>query len=229
HRQSRRAAAPLARVDLAAPDLDPHRALADARGGALCLEEPGALGSAAQSRLLAALEREGDVRLIATSRRSPETLREAGGLREDLLCRLSTIEILVPPLRERQGDAVLLAEHFVRLFARRHDRPEKALSANLLAAIAADPWPGNVRALRRAMERMVLLADGERYEAADLPPPPLQPAPAALAASDLNLARAERALVAAALERRAFNVSHAARDLGLTRAALYRRMAKHGL
>ncbi|WP_305793638.1 helix-turn-helix domain-containing protein, partial [Caulobacter sp. S45] len=91
------------------------------------------------------------------------------------------------------------------------------------------PWPGGVRALRQAMERCVILAEGSAYEPADLG---LEPAIAAAAEgpeSALNLKLSERALVAAALKRHGFNVSHAARELGLTRPALYRRMAKHGL
>jgi DNA-binding NtrC family response regulator len=150
-------------------------------------------------------------------------------LREELLLRLNTVEIALPPLRARESDVCGLAEHFLRAFSNRHGRPQKLLSPEALDIIADARWPGEVRGLRQAMERCVIFSDGDRYEAADLR------AAAAAAASDPNgapapsLAENERALVTAALKRASFNVSHAAKALGLTRAALYRRMAKYGL
>jgi len=247
HLQSARAAGPFVPVDLASlgeeeasQALFGHRdaagALADAKGGTLFLDEVGALSPRLQARLLTALEERRftplgasspvamDVRLVAATRRRRETLRGRGGLREDLLFRLNTVEVL----GERGNDARILAEHFLRLFAQRYGRPAKHLSSEAADAIAIHSWPGDVRALRQAMERCVIFAEGGRYELADIPitdddggPAPPRPT--------LDLARTERALIAQALKRNAFNVSHAARQLGLTRAALYRRMAKHGL
>jgi DNA-binding NtrC family response regulator len=156
------------------------------------------------------------------------------GVRADLLFRLNTVEIAVPPLGARDGhgvgDARLLAEHFLRLFADRHGRPQKPLSPQAAEAITATTWPGEVRGLRQAMERCVIFSDGLVYEAADVHAQGMVPAgdPTAVDPSP-SLADTERALVAAALNRAGFNVSHAAKALGLTRAALYRRMAKHGL
>lgn len=110
------------------------------------------------------------------------------------------------------------------------------LAPDALAAIEADPWPGNVRALSQAMERVVVLADGPELHARDIPlEPRLEDGTGVTtgdpggSSGDLNLARSEKAIVAAALRRHGFNVSHAARELGLTRATLYRRMARHGL
>jgi DNA-binding NtrC family response regulator len=210
-------------------------ALAEARGGTLCLDEAGEIPALIQGRLLAALDGpEGaELRLVSTTRRRREALRGRGGLREDLLVRLDTVEIFAPPLRERGGDAVILAEHFLRLYAQRYAKPVRALAPEAADAVAGHPWPGDVRALRQAMERCVIFAEGGRYELGDLqlgdPDADADAAGPAPARAPLDLARSERALILQALTKNAFNVSHAARQLGITRAALYRRMAKHGL
>jgi DNA-binding NtrC family response regulator len=242
HLQSARAEGPFTPVDfgnlsedaaasaLFGDDRTPG-ALAQARGGTLFLDEVGEVAPPLQARLLAALDQSATVemRIVSATRRRREALRGREGLRDDLLFRLNTVEIFAPPLRERGGDTLILAEHFLRLFALRHGRPSRALSPEAAVAIAEHPWPGDVRVLRQAMERCVIFSEGGRHELADIPlfeptedgaaPPP----------PNLDHARSERALIAQALKKNAFNVSHAARQLGLTRAALYRRMAKHGL
>ncbi len=242
HLQSGRAQGPFAAVDFGSLSEEAaglalfggagdHGALAGARGGSLFLDEVGEMPASIQARVLAALENPeaGDVRILAATRRRREALRGRGGLREDLLVRLDTIEIFAPPLRERGGDVLILAEHFLRLFAHRYGRPERALAPEAAEAIAEHPWPGDVRALRQAMERLVIFAEGGRYELADLPTTDSTGDGGAPARPSLDLARSERALIVQALKKNAFNVTHAARQLGLTRAALYRRMAKHGL
>jgi DNA-binding NtrC family response regulator len=227
HHQSARASSPFVALDMDGLDAETlPAALARARGGTLCLEDIGALSRPAQGTLAAALETSGDTRLIATTRRR-ETLKGPSGLRDDLLFRLNTVEIMAPPLSARGGDALLLAEHFLRLFAKRYDRPSKPLSAEAAAFIRGRTWVGEVRALRQAMERCVIFAEGPAYELADVAAG--EAAHESPTAGGLDLAASERALIARALESHAFNVSHAARQLGLTRAALYRRMAKHGL
>jgi len=228
HRQSPRAPGPFVCLDVpalieeTAPDTLLASALADARGGTLVLDEVCALSPALQGRLLALLDAGHlQARLIATTRRPRGEL----SLREALLQKLNTVEIALPPLRAREDDARALAEHFLRAFASRHGRPQKALTPEALDVIADTRWPGEVRGLAQALERCVIFSDGVRYEAADLQAatqaPSDPPAP--------RLADSERALVTAALKRASFNVSHAAKALGLTRAALYRRMAKYGL
>lgn len=213
-------------------------ALATARGGALFLDEVGALTGPVQARLLSAFQAHDigaaskpspgtDVRIVCATRRRRDELHGRGGLKHDLLYRLNTVEIFAPPLRERGDDALILAEHFLRMFSRRYGKPTRRLASEAAAAIVADPWPGDVRALRQAMERCVILAESDVYRLSDIPftdrgdQDPHRKGP--------SLVETERAQVAAALKRNSFNVSHAARDLGLTRAALYRRMAKHGL
>jgi DNA-binding NtrC family response regulator len=240
HLQSARASGPFVPVDLAGLSLDEAEtalfggAIEQARGGTLLLEEVAALAPVLQIRLLDMLDarRTGraalDVRVLAATRQR-EALTGPQGLRDDLFYRLGTVEILAPPLRERGGDALILARHFLHLYAQRYGRAVKGLAPEVIETIAESPWPGDVRALRQAMERCVIFAEGDSYQLSDLALTESQHTPATPARSDLNLVESERALISRALKRHNFNVSHAARELGLTRAALYRRMAKHGL
>ncbi|MGZ6040016.1 MAG: sigma-54-dependent transcriptional regulator [Phenylobacterium sp.] len=197
-----------------------------ARGGTLVLDEVADLSASAQARLLAVLETAPDLRLVCATRQGADGLC---GVRDDLLARLSTVEIALPGLAARGDDLTLLLEHFVRMFARRYGRPPKPLDPAIIEVLTIRPLPGQVRGLRQAAERAVVLSDGDLLTAADF----ATPAPGATSgpngAPDFNLARSERAIVEAALKRHGHNVSQAARDLGLTRAALYRRMVKHGL
>jgi DNA-binding NtrC family response regulator len=235
HRRSARGARALATLDLAALWSDGEAALAAALEavdctGTLYLDEIGGLPLALQARLAAWLERHEAVRLIAGSRHDHAALQR-GLVGADLLDRLSTVQITLPPLRDRGEDVRALAEHFLRVFARRHGRGDLALADAAAAAIASAPWPGNVRELRHAIERAVVLAGGGVLEVEDVLPALGSigsDAPPAPGETDLNLARAERAVVQAALRRHGFNVSRAAKELGLTRATLYRRMARHG-
>ncbi len=190
---------------------------AAAAGGMLVIDHIDRLPRALNGVLLAALD---GIRVIATSRLDRIGIR--GAIGEDVLDRVATIEIPLSPLVDRVGDAVVLARHFLALFAYRHGRPSIALDEDAARAIAADRWPDNVRGLRQTIERAVLLGNS------NLMLSPATVEPAALA-PDLSLARNEESLITAALERHAFNVSRAAAQLGLTRAALYRRMARYGL
>jgi DNA-binding NtrC family response regulator len=230
HARSGRAGQPFVRLDvrgLAADQAAPAlaRAAAEAAGGTLFLDEVAALPPAAQAELLGLIEAGADVRLVSATRAGRDGM---AALRDDLLARLDTVEIILPPLAERGDDAVLLAEHFMRLFSRRYGRPPKPLAAEAIQALTDHPPAGGVRGLRQAVERAVVLGDGEVLTAADLAPTAVTSSGGAIA-SDLNLARSEKAIVEAALKRHAHNVSQAAKELGLTRAALYRRMVKHGL
>lgn len=194
-------------------------------GATILIEDVEGVARADQRDLARRLD---GVRAIATSRLGRAALRAV--LTDDLLYRLNTIEIDLPPLTERDGDALRLARHFLALFAARHGLAPKPLSPEAERALAADAWPDNVRGLRQACERAVLLGTDASYGVADFALAMDADAPVLrAAATDLNLERGERTLVVAALQRHAFNVSRAAAELGLTRAALYRRMEKHGL
>jgi len=218
-----------------------------ASGGTLFLDEIGNLPLHLQAKLLSALEQRQvfpvgstrahpvDVRVIAATNLPPALLHDEARFRQDLLFRLNTVEIGMPPLRARRDDVPLIAEHYAGLYSRKYNTPPKTFSSDALAAMAAYNWPGNVRELRHAVERAVILAAGDQLEPADLnlEPPQHRTGPEAPVQEDddgeLNLDRLERSAIQRALTRNRYNISHAARDLGLTRAALYRRMEKHGL
>jgi DNA-binding NtrC family response regulator len=219
-----------------------------ADGGTLFLDEIGNLPLHLQPKLLTALEQRQvipvgankpvpiDVRVVAATNLSPDRLADESIFRQDLLFRLNTVEIELPPLRERREDIPLLIEHFVALYAKKYGKPQRKLPVEVMAALIAYDWPGNVRALRHAAERAVILAGDEDFTVEDFSlsrssAPRAAPAspPVAAQPSDLNLDRAEKQMVEAALKKHAYNISLAAAELGLTRASLYRRMDKHGL
>jgi DNA-binding NtrC family response regulator len=222
-----------------------------ADGGTLFLDEIGNLPLHLQPKLLTALEQRQivpvganrpvpiDIRVIAATNCPVDQLSDESRFRQDLLFRLNTVEIDLPPLRERRQDILQLAEHFIALYAKKYGKPVRALPDALVQALEAYDWPGNVRALRHACERAVILSDGVAFTEADfslsrgLAPsraaPVPAPAPAPAARDDLNLERVEKQLVEEALKKHSYNISLAASELGLTRASLYRRMEKHGL
>ena len=218
-----------------------------ADGGTLFLDEIGNLPLHLQPKLLTALERRQvipvgankpvpiNVRVIAATNLPPELLRDERQFRQDLLFRLNTVEIELPPLRERREDILMLAAHFLDHYSRKYGKPERQLPDHVAATLEGHDWPGNVRALRHASERAVILGDGPAFTIDDFSLPgrsPQQaPVPPQLAPSggDLNLDRAERQMVETALKKHAYNISSAATELGLSRAALYRRMEKYGL
>jgi DNA-binding NtrC family response regulator len=217
-----------------------------AAGGTLFLDEVGNLPIHLQPKLLTALEQRRvtpvgatrpvdiDVRVISATNLSPGQLGDEQVFRQDLLFRLNTVEIHLPPLRQRAGDIPQLLSHFLHLYAQRYGKEDRPVPPEVMAALQAHGWAGNVRALRHAAERAVILAEGDRFTLADFPlgeASPAQPeaAPAAQVPDDLNLDRSERRLVERALKKHGYNISNAAAELGLTRGSLYRRMEKHGL
>ncbi|MDE1715811.1 sigma-54 dependent transcriptional regulator [Chromobacterium amazonense] len=214
-----------------------------AAGGTLFLDEIGNLPLANQARLLTALERRQitplgadrpealDVRVLSATNLPEIQLHDPQCFRRDLLFRLNTIVLRVPPLRERREDIPLLARHYLRHYAEQYRKPLRELSEAAQQGLQAHDWPGNVRALRHACERAVILAQGERYQAADfdLAAIPAMETAMASPAGGLKLEEQERQTIRQALEQSAGNISRAAKLLGLSRAALYRRMDKHGL
>ena len=168
-----------------------------------------------------------DVRLISATNRDLESGVANGTFRQDLYYRLKVATIKLPTLRERREDIPLLAEHFLRRHARRYTKAIAGFDPDGMQALLAHPWPGNVRELDHAIERAVLLAAGDSVRASDLG---LRAAAAdGGRLEDLTLEEVERVLIEKALKRHAGNVSEAAKALGLSRSALYRRLAQHGL
>jgi DNA-binding NtrC family response regulator len=215
-----------------------------ARGGSLFLDEIGNMPLANQAKLLTALERREvtpvgadrpeqiDVRIVSATNLDEARLFDAAVFRPDLLFRLNTIVIRVPPLRERRDDIPALLRHYLALYEAQYQRPGRALAAGALERLYAWKWPGNVRALRHACERAVILGAQAEYTFEDFGLGAAQPASAAVAPAvpeDFTLGTLERDTIAAALEKAKGNISLAARMLGLSRAALYRKLGKHGI
>jgi DNA-binding NtrC family response regulator len=215
-----------------------------ADGGTLFLDEIGNLPLHLQPKLLTALEQRRvtpvgsnrsvpiDIRVVAATNLAPSALGDETRFRPDLLFRLNTVEIELPPLRQRREDIPVLLDHYIGLYSRKYDKPVPPLAGDVLGALTAYDWPGNVRALRHSAERAVILSDGGpltvddfsiRRQAEHIP------VVAAPTGADLNLERAEKQMIERALHKHAYNISLAANELGLTRASLYRRMEKHGL
>ena len=171
-----------------------------------------------------------DVRLIAATNTPAAVLRDPAAFRPDLLFRLNTVEITLPPLRERPDDILPIARHYADRYSQKYNKPAKTFSAEAETALRRYDWPGNVRALRHAVERAVIMSPGDSMEPGDLQldyhSPTQRTAPTEAV---LNLEQVEKATIERALHKHGFNISHAAKELGLTRASLYRRMQKHGL
>jgi DNA-binding NtrC family response regulator len=211
-----------------------------ADGGTLFLDEIANITPGQQAKLLRVLntgelERVGssktrkvDVRVLAATNVDPRQEVTAGRFREDLLYRLNTVEIVIPPLRDRREDIPVLAAHFLQHQVQRYRKPLTGFRADAMEVLLRYGWPGNVRELDHTIERAVLLADGTEIQAPDLAlarhpgdgPPSLE---------QLTLEEVERLLVQKALRRTGGNVSDAAKALGLSRSAMYRRMERYGL
>jgi transcriptional regulator with PAS, ATPase and Fis domain len=149
--------------------------------------------------------------------------------RQDLLYRINTVEIRLPSLRERTGDVPLLAEHFLGLYRRKYQKPAKRLGEDTIRKLEGYRWPGNVRELQHAIERAVILSEEPVLRPSDflLAEPEICETDRAL--DGVNLEEAEKILIRRTLSRVGGNISRAAKELGLSRSALYRRLEKHGL
>ena len=208
-----------------------------AHGGTLFLDEIANLSMAQQARLLRVIEsgefervgssqtRKADVRLISATNSQLEEDVAAGRFRQDLLFRLNTVEIRLPPLRERREDIPRLASHFLVAFAARYRKALAGFAQPAIAALIEHAWPGNVRELEHVVERAVLMSSGREISRSDLG---LQP-PTEQKIDDMSLEEVEALLIRKALARHDGNVSRAAEALGLSRSAMYRRIQRYGL
>ena len=168
-----------------------------------------------------------DVRVLSATNADLKREVARGRFREDLLFRLNTVEIRLPPLRDRGEDILLLANHFLGRYNHKYRKRLDGFSEPALAALAHYSWPGNVRELSHVVERSVLLARESSISVVDLSLPADSPYSNPL--EMMTLEEAEGVLIGKALSRTGGNVSQAARSLGLSRTALYRRMEKLGL
>jgi len=208
--------------------------------GTLFLDEIANITPPQQAKLLRVLEtgevqrvgsskvRRVDVRVLSATNAPLEGAVAAGEFREDLLYRLNTVEIHLPPLRDRKEDLVPLAFHFLRRAAARYDREVVGLAPDAAEVILRHPWPGNVREMEHAMHRAVLMTRSGEVSAADLMLR-TRTGEGLGDLEELTLDEVERHLIEKALERHDGNVSRAAEQLGLSRSALYRRLQRHDL
>lgn len=210
-----------------------------ADNGTLFMDEIANVPAAQQARLLRVLEtgefervgssktRRVNARIVSATNADLNEEVEAGRFRQDLLFRLNTVEIHLPPLRERREDIPALAQHFLDEHRKRYRKGPLTFGSDAMKALLQHLWPGNVRELGHVTERAVLMANGDTVRAVDLG---LQSTAARQATlEEMTLEDAERLLIRKALERYGGNVSDAAKGLGLSRSALYRRLEKYGL
>ena len=214
-----------------------------ANGGTLFLDEIGNLSLPLQAKLLTVLQsrevtrvgagkpRQVDIRLVCATNMNVAEMVEAGTFRQDLLYRVNTIEIHLPALRDREDDIPLLADHYLAIFSKKYNKRFRGISAGALKKMQHYGWPGNVRELQHALERAVIMSDQVSIQPEDL----------FLSAArggdkgekvnldNYNLDEVEKQVILRVMKKHQGNISLAARELGLTRASLYRRLEKHGL
>jgi DNA-binding NtrC family response regulator len=210
-----------------------------ADGGTLFLDEIANITASQQAKLLRVLEtgemervgssktRRVDVRIISATNAGLNAEAAAGRFRQDLLFRLNTIEVHVPPLRDRREDIPLLAQHFLKNHARRYRKDLSGFDPAAMRSLLENTWPGNVRELDHAVERAVLMAQGGQVKASDFALRTARDGAPRL--EDMSLEEVECYLIKKTLARYDGNVSHAAKTLGLSRSALYRRLQRYGL
>ncbi len=211
-----------------------------ANGGTLFLDEIGNISMHQQAKLLSVLQnrqvsRVGsndliniDIRLICATNLSLAELANENRFRKDLIYRINTVEIVVPPLRKRSEDIVLLAKHFAQTYAAKYLKPVPDFDAKALEKLRQYNFPGNVRELQYTMERAVIMMEGEMLSANDLIFSPIESAVQENAEiKDMNLGVVEKNTILRVIEKHNGNISKAAKELGITRTALYRRLSKY--
>lgn len=210
--------------------------------GTLFLDEIGNLSMPLQSKLLTVLQRREvtrigtnkaipvDIRLICATNMHVHEMVMDNTFRQDLLYRINTVEIFLPPLRERQDDIPTLANHFLKQYTQKYRKNFTAFLPAAVELLQRYQWPGNIRELQHAIERAIIMAEGEELDSRDFfflsAKPASEKAPIAVT---LNLDDMERSTIQRAIDKNGGNISKAAKELGLTRASLYRRLEKYGL
>ncbi|MBL7833477.1 MAG: sigma-54-dependent Fis family transcriptional regulator [Cyclobacteriaceae bacterium] len=210
-----------------------------ANGGTLFLDEIGNLSLSLQSKLLSALQarqvtRVGsnqsipvDIRLICATNMPLHQMVKEGTFRQDLLYRINTVEIKVPPLADRMEDIPLLAQHYLEHYAKKYHKSVTTISPGAADKLKRYAWPGNIRELQHSIERAVIMTDSNSLQESDFLFS--RPVSSSVSPETLNLDEVEKAAIVKALSLYSGNISKAADELGLTRASLYRRMEKYGL
>lgn len=212
-----------------------------ANGGSLFLDEIGNLSLPLQSKLLNVLQNRTvtrigsnkpihfDIRLICATNMPIYEMVNERQFRQDLLYRINTVEIYLPPLRERHDDIILLSKHFVDSYCRKYRKEKKAFAPSTQKRLQKYSWPGNVRELQHAIERAVILSDNSTLLPEDFFFLANNQHAEDIESESFNLETVERQIIQKAIKKHNGNISKAAKELGLTRASLYRRLEKHGL
>lgn len=214
-----------------------------ASGGTLFLDEIGNLTYPLQSKLLTVIERREvtrvgatkslpvDVRLITATNNAIHDEVDKGDFRQDLLYRINTVEIHLPPLRDRTGDVALLSEHFLKIYSKKYRKPIRNIQSSAIKKLNQYQWPGNVRELQHAIERAVIMCEGTSLGSDDfiLSAEKRSSGSGGIDFDSYNLDDIEKAIINKVMKQNQGNVTQAATQLGLTRTSLYRRMEKHGL
>jgi DNA-binding NtrC family response regulator len=212
-----------------------------ASGGTLFLDEIGNLPLTLQAKLLTVIENrkvirlgsnkhiDVDVRLICATNMPIDEMVNQNRFRQDLLYRINTVEIRIPPLRERIGDIPALAEHFLDIYCKKYNKPLRRLGSATLKRLEKYHWPGNVRELQHAIERAIIMSDTNVLQPTDFFFPTHEVKGDPMSFDDYNLEEIEKLVIHRAISKHGGNITHAADELGLSRASLYRRLEKYGL
>jgi two-component system response regulator HydG len=212
-----------------------------AEGGTLFLDEIGNISLQQQARLLTVLQNRHitplgsntmipvDIRLICATNSSLEILANEDNFRKDLIYRINTVEIVIPPLRERERDITLLAKHFIEVYTDKYFKSNISIDNSFLKKLAEYHFPGNVRELQYAIERAVIMLDTDVLNATDLMFSPIESYSETTLLKDLKLDTVEKNTILKVIEKNNGNISKSAKELGITRTSLYRRLNKYGL
>lgn len=211
-----------------------------ANGGTLFLDEIGNLSLSLQSKLLSFLQSrqitkvgtnhpiDVNVRIICATNCNLQKFVKEDKFREDLLYRINTVEITIPPLRERPSDTVLLAHHYLKLFGKKYQKDISAIDVSVEAHLQHHVWPGNVRELQHAIERAVIMNESGKLSISDFQFLSSDNT-STVSFDNYNLEQVEAWAIKNAIKKHSGNISHAAKELGLSRGALYRRMQRYGI
>ncbi|MFC2120336.1 sigma-54-dependent transcriptional regulator [Bacteroidota bacterium] len=212
-----------------------------ATGGTLFLDEIGNLSLPLQAKLLTVIERREvirlgsnkirpiDIRLICATNMPLLEMIEEEKYREDLLYRINTVEIFVPPLRERISDLTDLSDHFLKIYTKKYKKNIEKIGFETMKKLSLYHWPGNVRELQHAIERAVILCDSNVLQPDDFQLTSIKSKSEGFELESFNLEEVEKSIILKVLKKNNGNISFASKELGLTRTSLYRRMEKYGL
>ncbi len=213
-----------------------------ANKGTIFLDEIGNLSLSLQSKLLSVLQNRKvvrlgtnkeipiDVRLVCATNMPLYQMVNDNKFRQDLLYRINTVEIKVPSLRERLEDLPDLIDHFLKIYSKKYNMPSKRVSPSTMKRLEKHTWPGNIRELQHAVERAVIMSEANVLEPNDFFLSQMDDnKPAEIGSTTLNLEETEKMLIRKVIDKHGGNISKAAKELGLTRASLYRRLEKYGI